>query len=98
MLQIGVAVSIGGVKGRELNLAEFNIHRTPLGNLDGVLHSVGAVGEQGGHFLSGFQVEFLGFKVQGAGLIQGGGGLDAGEHLLHLGVVLFDVVDVVGAD
>ena len=94
LLQIGVAVPAGGVKGGEFYLSEFQLNLTPLSDAQGILHRVG--GEEGCHLGGGFEVEFLGFKVEGVGVGEGGAGLDAAQHPLHLGVLLVDVVGIVG--
>ena len=67
-----------------------------LGDLAGVGQGLGHVGEGGGHFLGRAVIEVLGRKAHALGVVHAGGGLDAQQDVVGLGVVGAQVVAVVG--
>ena len=79
-------------------LAEGEVKLAPVGNALGVLHGVGITGEQLLHLLRGADVEILRLIAHAVLVVHGFSGLDAQQHVVALGVLLPEIVGVIGAD
>ncbi len=69
-----------------------------LGKLHGAGADFGSVGEEAVHLFGGLDVELLGVELEALGVVHAAGGLDAEEDFVGAGVLVFDVVRVVGGD
>ena len=93
----------GIVAGRQLEfrqmvLAKGEFQLAAVGDTLGVFHRVGIAGEQLLHLLRGTEVEVLGLIAHAVLIVHGLAGLDAQENVMALGVLLPEIVGVVGAD
>ena len=88
----------GHFKMRELCFAELKLDIAPLGYLGGSLDGVGIVRKEREHLLLAFQIELLRLELHARILAKGMVRLDADEHLLHLGILFGDIVDIVRSD
>ena len=75
----------------ELDIAAFCYLRSPLDR-------VGVLREEREHLLLAFQIELLSLELHTRILAEGMVRLDADEHLLHLGILFGDIVDIVRGD
>ena len=83
---------------RQVILAEGEVKLAPVGNALGVLHGVGITGEQLLHLLRGADVEIPRLIAHAVLVVHGFSGLDAQQHVVALGVLLPEIVGVIGAD
>ena len=69
-----------------------------LGELHGAADHFGRVGEELFHFRRAFHVELVGIELEALGVVDGVRGLDAEQDFVGVGVVVAEVVGVVGGD
>ena len=98
LFKIGIPVRLppGQLELGQVVGAEVEVHIAQLHNLPGIVDGLGAVGEEGAHFLLAFHKELLGLKPHPLGVLHQLACLDAHEHVLHGGVLPGEVVAVVG--
>ena len=94
----GGVVPLRQLELRQVILAEGEVKLAPVGNALGVLHGVGITGEQLLHLLRGADVEILRLIAHAVLVVHGFSGLDAQQHVVALGVLLPEIVGVIGAD
>ena len=94
----GGVVPLRQLELRQVILAEGEVKLAPVGNALGVLHGVGITGEQLLHLLRGADVEIPGLIAHAVFIVNGLAGLDAQQHVVAFGVLLPEIVGVVGAD
>ena len=83
-----------GILVLELSKVELD----PLGDLKAALHRAGEAGEEPGHFGGRFQMPLaVGLQPQ-AGVMDGAGLADAGQHVLQVPAVRAVIEDVVGGE
>lgn len=85
-------------KMRELCFAELELDIAAFCYLRSPLDRVGVLREEREHLLLAFQIELLSLKLHARILAEGMVRLDADEHLLHLGILFGDIVDIVRGD
>ncbi len=95
-IALGV-VAFGDVEIGEMVVTELDCEFTLLGDAKGVGDGFGDLAEQRGHLLRRPQVERLP-DAHAIGVLHGGAGLDAQQHLVGIKVLGSDVVYVVGSD
>lgn len=83
-------VEVFGFIGEE----EFDV--AAFGDFDGVGDGVGLFGEEGFHFGGAFEVELIAGIAVAVRVGNKGAALEAGEHVVCFGMLLLDVVHVVG--
>ena len=83
-------------KFRQKQMAEFQLHITPLCNLQGVVQGFLVFREQFFHLFPAFQVVGIVVEPHPLGIQVPGVGLDAQQDVLAGGVFLADVMEVVG--
>ncbi len=99
LLEVGVEVhAVGAIELGEgiFDFGEFEV--AALRELHGAGADFGSVGEEAVHLFGGLDVELLGIELEALGIVHGPGGLDAEEDFVGAGVLVFDVVGVVGGD
>ena len=96
-LHIRIAVAARRIEPRQLQRAERDRQAAALRDPDGVLHRLRQRREQRRHLIAGLEPELLGREGERARLVERGAGLDAAQHPLHLRIVLFQIMHVVGA-
>ena len=94
----GGVVPLRQLELRQVILAEGEVKPAAVSNALGVLHGVGITGEQLLHLLRGADVEILRLIAHTVLVVHGFSGLDAQQHVVALGVLLPEIVGVVGAD
>ena len=94
----GGVVPLRQLELRQVILAEGEVKPAAVGNTLGVLHGVGITGEQLLHLLRGADVEILRLIAHTVLIVHGFSGLDAQQHIVAFGVLLPEIVGVVGAD
>ena len=94
----GGVVPLRQLELRQVILAEGEVKPAAVGNTLGVLHGLGITGEQLLHLLRGADVEILRLIAHTVLIVHGFSGLDAQQHIVAFGVLLPEIVGVVGAD
>ena len=89
-------VALGIFEFRQVIGAELKVHLAALGDLHRVVDGLRVLGEEGAHLVLALDVELLCLELHAAGVVQRLARLDAHQHVLRLGVLLADVVGVVG--
>ena len=99
LLKIGVRVALPlrQVEFRQVVDTELEVHLAHVGDFLGVLQRLGVLGEEGGHLRLALDVELLSLEAHPAGVVLHLAGLDAHQNVLSPGVLLFQIVGVVGA-
>ena len=77
-------------------MVEHKLHIAPPGNVHRVCKRLVRIGKELTKGLLTFDVKFLCLKLHPVGVIHGFGRLDAQEHILNFGVLLPEVMGVVG--
>ena len=88
--------AVGDVEGRQERPAKLDLEVAAFGDVQRRSESLGQVREHRGHLASVLQVEVLGPELPALGVLVERARLQAEEHVVRLGVVRFDVVEVVG--
>ena len=97
--EVGVEVhAVGAVEFGEGILYLGELELAALGKLHGAGADFGRVGEEAMHLFGGLDVELLRVEFKALGVVHAAGGLDAEEDFVGAGVLVLDVVRVVGGD
>ena len=83
---------------RQVILAEGEVKLAPVGDALGVLHGIGISGKQLLHLLRGADVEIPRLIAHAVFIVNDLAGLDAQQHIVAFGVLLPEIVGVIGAD
>ena len=95
--ELGIqAGAFGQLVDREIVVPHVQFHVAALGDLGRVAQGLGQMAEHGLHLLAGLVVEVMGAEAHALGVVHGGLGLDAEQHLVGVGVVGVEVMAVVG--
>ena len=98
LAQIGGGIVAGRqLEFRQMVLAEGKFQLAAIRDALGILHSLRVAGEQGLHFLRRAEVEVPGLIAHAVFIIHGLAGLDAQQHVMALGILMAEVVGIVGA-
>ena len=80
----------------QMVLIEHKFQIAHIGNLLGVGESLVAVGEQLAQLFLALEVKFLCLEFHAVFFVHGLAGLDAQQHILHVGIFLAQIVGVIG--
>ena len=83
-------------EGRELGLAELDLHPGPLGHPERVVAGLRCLGEEMAHLGRGLEVVLRALELEALGIVDGRARLHAQEGVVGHGVVAVGVVAVVG--
>ena len=75
---------------------EVELDVAAIGNGYGIVGSSGIIGEITLHLLGGFEIQLVGIENETVGIGNGLLGLDAQEDFVGLGVLLIQIVAVIG--
>ena len=77
-------------------MSKIKIKVTLFGNFGGILAGFRHHGEQLVHFVCRFDIELVGLELHFIRILNGLAGLDAEQDALHFGILLAQIVGVVG--
>ena len=81
-----------------MQLSELKLHVAAFGDPAGVGQRFRVFGKQRGHLVTGLQIELLAGKPHPRSVVDAFSGLDAQQHVMRIGIVSVDIVDVIGGD
>ena len=79
-------------------MAKGQVEVAAVGDFDGIGDGVGTVGKLGDHFLGGFDVELVGAEPPAVLVGHDLGALDAQQDFVGFGILLFQVMTVIGGN
>ena len=100
VFKVGISVrpALRELEFRQVIDPELEVHVARFRDLGRVFQSLRPVGKEGGHFVLGLEIEFLGLKPHPGGVVYRSAHLNTHEHVLDPRVLAGEVVGVVGGD
>ena len=90
-----VCTAFGQLKAGKMIMSKFKVKAALFSDPYGIICRFRQFREKRAHFLFGFKVEFICFKAQAGRIVYGFLHLDAHQHILIIGILLFHVVGII---